>query len=100
MNISSKELVRMIGADLAAMINPGTLIGCLRDTMNSDPVTAKELAIARALLYRVAGSALLNGEAYALKDAALLYRMLIAANTLLSGSTREHFVRIGGGGNV
>jgi hypothetical protein len=83
---SSEMLGRMIGADLADMIDPGTLSLCLEDATTSDiGVTAKELAVARALLFRVAGSALLDGDKKAIKDASTLYRMVCAANGLLIG---------------
>jgi len=76
----------MIGADLADMIHPGTLAACLDDALNSDiGVTAKELAVARALLFRVSGSALLDGDKRAIKDAATLCRIVCAANGLLIG---------------
>ena len=84
--LSSDRLGRMIGADLAGMIHPGTLAACLDDAMNSDiGVTAKEIAVARALLYVVSGSALMAGDKKAINDSGTLYRMVCAANNLLIG---------------
>jgi hypothetical protein len=84
--LSSEWLGRMIGADLAEVIDPGTLAACMDEAFNSDMgVTAKELAVARALLFAVSGSALMNGEKKSLKDAGTLYRMVCAANSLLIG---------------
>lgn len=84
--LSSDRLDRMIGHDLAALLDPGTLQACLDEAMHSDiGVTAGELAVARALLHRISGSALLNGDKQAVGDAAVLYRMVAAANSLLIG---------------
>lgn len=84
--LSSEELGRMIGADFADMLHPGTLAACLDDALNSDMgVTAKEIAVARALLFLVSGSALMDGDKKAIKDAGTLYRMVCAANNLLIG---------------
>jgi hypothetical protein len=88
---SSEWLGRMIGADLAEVIDPGTLASCMDEAFNSDMgVTAKELAVARALLFAVSGSALMNGERRAIKDAGALYRMVCAANGLLIGRPGGH----------
>jgi len=82
----TEGLGRMIGADLADMIHPGTLAACMDEALNSDiGVTAKELAVARALLFRVSGSALMDGDKAAINDAGTLCRMVIAANNLLIG---------------
>ena len=48
-----------------------------------------DVAAARALLFRVSGSALLNGDKKALGDHAVLYRMVCEANALLIGKVRQ-----------
>lgn len=88
-SLTGDGLSRMIGQDLAGLVDPGTLRSCLDEALNGDMgVTPSELAVARALLHRVAGAALLNGNKSAVGDAAVLYRMVAAANSLLMGRVR------------
>lgn len=85
------ELVALVGEDIAAAIDAGTLSHTIGDTQSTDcEVTAREVAVARALLFLVSGSALLDGEKKAIRDAGTLYRMVSTANNLLIGrlSTR------------
>lgn len=88
--LSSEGLGRIVGAHLAEMLDLKQLNDYLRDTRQDDcELLAVEVAVARALLSTVSGSALLNGDKRALRDAGTLYRMVTTANNLLIG-------RIGG----
>lgn len=85
--MNREDVVKMVGEELASRIDPETLRTCLSDTTSSEiRLTAEEVAVARALLYRVSGSALLNGDKKATVDAPILFRMVAAANGLLIGN--------------
>lgn len=68
------------------MFDAGTYQHCLEDARGFDePLTAEDLARARALLFTVSGSALLNGDKCPKEDAHTLYRIVCYANSLLIG---------------
>lgn len=84
--VTADELVTLVGEDIAPMIDAGTLAHTLGDTQSTVcEVTARDIAVARALLFCVSGSALLNGDKKAIIDASTLYRMACIANNLLIG---------------
>lgn len=82
-----EELCRVMSAELVGMLDEGTVAACIEDaaTMQECTVRPIDVALARALLYRISGSALLAGDKKALKDAPTLYRMACEANALLIG---------------
>lgn len=85
-DISLQRVRSLVGAELAELIDPGTLAQCAQEAHSGDlRLTAEELAVARALLFRVSGSALLDGDKQAIKDAGVIYRMVCTANNLLIG---------------
>lgn len=81
------DLCRVISAELVDMLDEGTVAACIADADNMQECTVRpiDVALARALLYRVSGSALLDGDRKAIKDAPTLYRMVCEANALLIG---------------
>lgn len=81
-----EEIISMVGEDLAHHVDLKLLKNCVADAHDKDiDVTADNLAVARTLLYVVSGSALLDGDKKALKDAGTLCRIVCAANSLLIG---------------
>ena len=88
--ITQSTLVNLIGPKLAPMLDESTLRHCMRDATDCDIIlTPEEVAVARALILRVAGSALLNGDRGALVDAGVLYNMLCSDNGLLIGMVKR-----------
>jgi hypothetical protein len=81
------DLCRVISAELVDMLDEGTVAACLEDAASMQECTVRpiDVALARALLYRVSGSALLYGDKKAITDARTLYRMVCEANALLIG---------------
>lgn len=88
--ITQGTLVNLIGKELAPLLEENTLRDCMRDATDcSVALTPEEVAVARALILRALGSALLNGERGALVDAGTIYRMLCSANGLLIGTVKR-----------
>lgn len=84
--MTADDLISLVGEDFASMIEPGVLAHAMADTQLTDiNVTARDVAVARALLSLVSGSALLNGDKKAILDAGTLYRLICTANSLLIG---------------
>lgn len=81
------DLCRVMEPDMLDMLDDATVAACIEDAASMQECTLRpiDVALARALLYRVSGSALLDGDKKAIKDAPTLYRMVCEANALLIG---------------
>lgn len=84
------QLVTMLGLDIAGMVDLGIYRRTLDDLAgrygSDTKLTHEDIAAARALMFVLSGSALLDGDVKAIKDAPTLYRVACAAHNCLVGS--------------